>query len=921
MPCLASILIRTFSRPEQLERAVRSVVAQTYRPLELVIVNDGGLDVRQQIEGWLRGADGIRLVYLNTPHQGRAAAANHALSQAKGDYLLFLDDDDWIAPEHLQLLVDAMQDKPELIAAYSDTVCINSSAPDNILKTFEEDFDRSRLIGENFLPIHAVLFRRKALENGCRFDPALNLYEDWHFWIQVVQHGDMYHLKERTAYYCMDESGIGGQQDRDYSREYLAFIRSITPLLTDEQLLHLHFSARALSRANSHITKVQVESDHYRELSRMAEQRAADAESRARQLDTQYQQLESDHYRELSRMAEQRAADAESRARQLDTQYQQLESAHQVLEHKYNRTLINLHAAKYWGSRVLRKAGTVVRLVRNGDTESLRASLRRNMLTLKKLFRSNRATSGHKGSSKPISLASGVDILTTPHTRHVANLIKDCLEQLSAASHTLIGPVRIFTEAPAHFDDRLHVVICPQMFDTLPGQYIAFQMEQTINSRWLSREYIARLHQAYAVLDYSSSNIEYFTQSGELSFEQIFHVPISNRTIEFQPRDSFEYDIAFYGDANSPRRKQFLDELGKHFKLLIVRETFGDALIDQLNRAAIIVNIHYYEGALLETTRLYECLSYGFRVVSESSVDINEHTGLQNWIDFTPIDDIEGMVSAVQLRLADIDKGTPLRLANVPQDFASFGFHFSRMLLAKGLVEPEAIYHFSSPLHRLEMNEHTPRLGLSLPETPKRRKGFQQHFPSTPVFPGIRHSQGWRGAALSYQYLANWALKQQLPYLEILEDDAVLTANDESRWQQARDLFLAQEDYDILCGLIADLSPNAQVLDAFEHEGQKYIVIDRMVSMVCNGYKPNALQLLSDWSYQADDVDNNTIDRYLESQRLKVLVPLPFIASHAPTQQSTLWKFENSTYDAMIQDSEKRLLQLHAAYTSKTEAQ
>jgi hypothetical protein len=83
-----------------------------------------------------------------------------------------------------------------------------------------------------------------------------------------------------------------------------------------------------------------------------------------------------------------------------------------------------------------------------------------------------------------------------------------------------------------------------------------------------------------------------------------------------------------------------------------------------------------------------------------------------------------------------------------------------------------------------------------------------------------------------------------------------------------------------------------------------------MTSLVCNRYGERAIEALAEWPFSDLDVERNTIDRYLESLSLNVLVPLPFIAKHRVDSRSTLWQFQNTTYDAMIDASEKRLITL-----------
>ena len=57
--------------------------------------------------------------------------------------------------------------------------------------------------------------------------------------------------------------------------------------------------------------------------------------------------------------------------------------------------------------------------------------------------------------------------------------------------------------------DVLYIVICPQMFPVLPGQYIVYQLEQSVSSRWFTDDYLARLENSLAIFDYSLKNIAF----------------------------------------------------------------------------------------------------------------------------------------------------------------------------------------------------------------------------------------------------------------------------------------------------------------------------------------------------------------------------------------------------------------------------
>ena len=111
-----------------------------------------------------------------------------------------MDDDDWIDSNHVSQLVSTLESNDETAAAYSSTQKTNA-AGDSLDYVFKEDFDPILLMRDNYIPIHSILFDSSLLENGCSFDEAFDIYEDWDFWLQLSQHTNFQHIDSITAYY------------------------------------------------------------------------------------------------------------------------------------------------------------------------------------------------------------------------------------------------------------------------------------------------------------------------------------------------------------------------------------------------------------------------------------------------------------------------------------------------------------------------------------------------------------------------------------------------------------------------------------------------------------------------------------------------------------------------------------------------
>jgi GT2 family glycosyltransferase/glycosyltransferase involved in cell wall biosynthesis len=200
---LVSVLCRSMNRPE-LGEALSSIGRQTYNNIEVILVDASGkgLDRHQQLN--LRFP--VRLVADSQP-LNRPAAANLALRNANGEYLIFLDEDDWMGVEHISQLVEALQAHQNIGVAYSSTQKTLPSGV-NADETFRIPFDKGRLRRDNFIPIHSALFRKTLVNNGACFDENLDIFEDWDFWLQLSTQTDFLHIDVLTAFYRM-----GGQSN------------------------------------------------------------------------------------------------------------------------------------------------------------------------------------------------------------------------------------------------------------------------------------------------------------------------------------------------------------------------------------------------------------------------------------------------------------------------------------------------------------------------------------------------------------------------------------------------------------------------------------------------------------------------------------------------------------------------------------
>ena len=174
-----SVVVRTKDRPHLLREAIDSIRATGY-PAEIVVVNDGG--ARPEI-------DGVKLIEHETS-RGRSEAANSGARAAASDFIVFLDDDDLMYPEHLSTLAAGTS------PCYSDAV---SAFAHSRMRIFSRDFDGELLLVDNYIPLPTVLIRRADFLDLGGFDPAFDLFEDWDFLIRLAQRGPFTHIPRITC--------------------------------------------------------------------------------------------------------------------------------------------------------------------------------------------------------------------------------------------------------------------------------------------------------------------------------------------------------------------------------------------------------------------------------------------------------------------------------------------------------------------------------------------------------------------------------------------------------------------------------------------------------------------------------------------------------------------------------------------------
>jgi hypothetical protein len=188
---LVSVVLATRNRSQYLPRAVGSVLGQTYPKWELLAVDDGSEDDTFDV---LEGFDDDRIRCFRTSHRGVTATRNHALAQASGDYVVYIDDDNVMHPDWLRSVVWAFTTRPETDCLYGAVIMAGAADGDELSQPampwlWFAPYDRDHLERVNLTDIGAVAHRAGLPE--AVFDEDLATFDDWDLLLRMASTRDL----------------------------------------------------------------------------------------------------------------------------------------------------------------------------------------------------------------------------------------------------------------------------------------------------------------------------------------------------------------------------------------------------------------------------------------------------------------------------------------------------------------------------------------------------------------------------------------------------------------------------------------------------------------------------------------------------------------------------------------------------------
>lgn len=178
-----SVVIPTYDRYELLQRALKSVYAQTYMPKEVIVVDDGSQDDTSYIQ-----KDFPNIIYVYQKNRGVSFARNRGIQKANGEWIAFLDSDDEWDSKKLALHVEYHQKHPTIFMSYTDEKWIRENKEIKVPKKYQkyEGHIFEKCLSHCIIAPSSAFIHRSILNDVGLFDETLEVCEDYDLWLRVT---------------------------------------------------------------------------------------------------------------------------------------------------------------------------------------------------------------------------------------------------------------------------------------------------------------------------------------------------------------------------------------------------------------------------------------------------------------------------------------------------------------------------------------------------------------------------------------------------------------------------------------------------------------------------------------------------------------------------------------------------------------
>ena len=255
-----SVIIPAYNAITYLPETLESVLQQTFTDFEVLIVDDGSSD---NIVQWANGLTDDRVKFISQSNEGVSTARNLAISEARGDYIAFLDADDLWDKTKLEKQAQFLDDNPTvgLVATWMILTDEQGNPGAEVKIDFEQGNIRKQLIEISLIPCGSIpMVRRVCFDNVGVFDPTLRFGEDWEMWTRIAADYDFGLIKEILVYY-RQHSKNSSKNSHEILPDFDRLIEKMFDSVPQELLA---IKAKTYGRMNLYIAWKSLENEDYK---------------------------------------------------------------------------------------------------------------------------------------------------------------------------------------------------------------------------------------------------------------------------------------------------------------------------------------------------------------------------------------------------------------------------------------------------------------------------------------------------------------------------------------------------------------------------------------------------------------------------------------------------------------------------------
>ncbi len=202
-----SVIIPVYNCEEYIGNTLKSVINQDFKDFEIIVIDDGSTDNSLEVINETLKASGARYKVIHQENGGVSVARNHGIDVSSGEYLVFVDGDDFIMPNHLSELYNGVRDFGLIQFVKKDGELLSNPNHFDFEYISTDEFIKKELSMEILFNFFQLIYKADIIkDNNIRFSPGVVYGEDTEFALKALIYGDTLHVSNEVTYYYIQRS-------------------------------------------------------------------------------------------------------------------------------------------------------------------------------------------------------------------------------------------------------------------------------------------------------------------------------------------------------------------------------------------------------------------------------------------------------------------------------------------------------------------------------------------------------------------------------------------------------------------------------------------------------------------------------------------------------------------------------------------